>query len=304
MTYDGDKFDDIIDDAAREYNRAPEAPRAEMWERIQAARARNAASPSVPVTPLHPATAPVVATPASRPDIVPIHVKNRRPLWWAAGLAATLLLGIGIGRMMERTGSTQPGTDAAQRVAQVPTRTPDSGRGPDSATLAVPGGTPSSNATEPLSGSNGGTRRSVTGPNGSAQVVEATIASRYQRGAEQAAERRAAEVALPYRLAAAEHLAMTEALLVSFRADYKSGRRDSTVASWATNLLGTTRMLIDSPASKDLKMKKLLEDLELVLAQIARLPAASGDSTDVELIDKAVKERQVLTRLRAMGPRT
>jgi hypothetical protein len=51
-------------------------------------------------------------------------------------------------------------------------------------------------------------------------------------------------------------------------------------------------------------MKKLLEDLELVLAQIARLPAASGDSTDLELIDRAVKQRQVLTRLRAIEPRT
>jgi hypothetical protein len=111
-------------------------------------------------------------------------------------------------------------------------------------------------------------------------------------------------MALPYRLAASEHLAMTEALLVSLRADMKSGRRDTTVAAWATNLLGTTRMLLDSPASKDVQMKKLLEDLELVLAQIARLPAASGDSTDLELIDKAVKQRQVLTRLRAIEPRT
>jgi hypothetical protein len=304
MTYDGDKFDDIIDDAAREYNRAPEAPRAEMWERIQAARARKAATPAVPITPLRAPAAPLIAVPAARPDIVPIHVKSRRPLWWAAGLAATLMLGIGIGRVMERTRATQPSADAPERTAQLPVLAPESGRGPDSAALVAPGGAPSSNATEPGSGSRAGTRRSLAGPNGSALVAEATIASRYQRGAEQAADRRAAEVALPYRLAAAEHLAMTEALLVSFRADYRSGRRDSTVASWATSLLGTTRMLIDSPASKDLQMKKLLEDLELVLAQIARLPAASGDSTDVELIDKAVKERQVLTRLRAMEPRT
>jgi hypothetical protein len=63
-------------------------------------------------------------------------------------------------------------------------------------------------------------------------------------------------------------------------------------------------MLLDSPASRDIQMKKLLEDLELVLAQIARLPAASGDSTDLELIDRAVKQRQVLTRLRAIEPRT
>ena len=294
MTNDGDRFDDIIDDAAREYNRAPETPRAEMWERIQAGRTRNAATP---VTPLRGAGARDDPIPASRPDIIPIHDARRRQMWWAAGLAAMLLLGIGIGRI-----STHRGDDSSRRdtvVAVTPAQsTPTAVATHPDAQGA--GTTPGSTSTGSTSG--GGV------PNRPRQLAVASNASQRpgatQDAAERAAERRASQIALPYRLAASEHLAMTEALLVSLRADMKSGRRDTTVAAWATNLLGTTRMLLDSPASQDVQMKKLLEDLELVLAQIARLPAASGDSTDLELIDKAVKQRQVLTRLRAIEPRT
>ena len=305
MTNDGDRFDDMIDDAAREYNRAPETPRAEMWERIQAARSRGAA---VPVSPLRTPVAPSGTTPAARPDIVPIHTHRRRPMWWAAGLAATLMLGVAIGRMStpgdrgrpERSAST---VDGPRTVAQLPGQSPESlATGPLGSGRATPNAVGGGSAT-PLAGATRSVRVAAT-PNGTAGAGAEAIATGYKSAVEQRAERRAAEVALPYRLAAAEHLAMTEALLVSFRADMKSGRRDSTVVTWATNLLGTTRMLIDSPASKDPQMKKLLEDLELVLAQIARLPATSADSSDVELIDKAVKERQVLTRLRAIGPRT
>ena len=293
MTDDGDKLDDIISEVAREYNRAPETPRAEMWERIQAGRSRNA---GIPVTPLGGRVARDNHAPPSRPDIGPIEDARRRKIWWAAGLAATLLLGIGIGRISMHAGGSP--SDSANSAA-IAART----TAPSTQTIA---GAPDTQGAGTGSTSPAGTGRQpeqiALTPNASQRPA---VSSASARGtAQQNAERRAAEAALPYRLAASEHLAMTEALLVSLRADMKAGRRDTTVAAWATNLLGTTRMLLDSPASRDLKMKKLLEDLELVLAQIARLPAASGDSTDLELIDRAVKQRQVLTRLRAIEPRT
>ena len=75
MTDDGDKLDDIISEAAREYNRAPEAPRAEMWERIQAGRTRNVGTP---VTPLGRTAAGDNHAPPSRPDIAPIQDARRR----------------------------------------------------------------------------------------------------------------------------------------------------------------------------------------------------------------------------------
>ena len=294
MTDDGDRFDDIIDDAARDYNRAPETPRAEMWERIQAGRTRSAGTHA---TPVGGASARDNHMPASRPDIIPIHDARRRQMWWAVGLAATLLLGIGIGRISMHRGDGSSRRDTVVAAMPVPSSPTVVGSQPDAQGVGATPGSANADSGE-------GVRRSPR------QLAVANASQRddtsptTRDATERSAERRASEMALPYRLAASEHLAMTEALLVSLRADMKSGRRDTTVAAWATNLLGTTRMLLDSPASKDVQMKKLLEDLELVLAQIARLPAASGDSTDLELIDKAVKQRQVLTRLRAIEPRT
>jgi len=48
----------------------------------------------------------------------------------------------------------------------------------------------------------------------------------------------------------------------------------------------------------------LLEDLELVLAQISRLPGAHGEAADLGIIDDAVRHRQIITRLRALSPET
>jgi hypothetical protein len=110
--------------------------------------------------------------------------------------------------------------------------------------------------------------------------------------------------ALPYRMAAMQHLVTTEALLVSLRSDVRAGRNDTTIAVWAGDLLGTTRMLIDSPAGRDPQLKQLLEDLELVLAQISRLPGAHGEAADLGLIDDAVRRREIMTRLRALSPNT
>ncbi len=73
------------------------------------------------------------------------------------------------------------------------------------------------------------------------------------------------------------------------------------VAAQATTLLVTTRLLLDSPAATDVRMQNLLEDLELVLAQIAAL---NGQGTGVrrqeemQLIRDALTERDVVPRLR------
>jgi len=105
-------------------------------------------------------------------------------------------------------------------------------------------------------------------------------------------------------VAAIQHLVTTEALLVSLRSDVRAGRKDTTIATWAGQLLGTTRMLMDSPAGSDPQLKQLLEDLELVLAQISRLPGAQGEAADLGLIDDAVRHRQIMTRRRALTPET
>jgi hypothetical protein len=67
----------------------------------------------------------------------------------------------------------------------------------------------------------------------------------------------------------------------------------------ARELLATTRLLMDSPQASDPHLRALLDDLELVLAQIVRLPARAA-SPDVYLIDQTVDQREVLPRLRGL----
>jgi len=106
------------------------------------------------------------------------------------------------------------------------------------------------------------------------------------------------EGALAYRVAAAQYLTRTEALLTGFRSEARSGMPD---ARQARDLLGTTRLMLDSPAAQDARLKGLLEDLELVLAQIAQLPA-STDRDDVQSINQGLEQRSVLLRLRTANP--
>jgi anti-sigma factor RsiW len=104
-----------------------------------------------------------------------------------------------------------------------------------------------------------------------------------------------------YRVAVAQHLDRTEALLTSFRAEAASGQVDPQVRQWADQTLTSTRLLLDSPAADDPKVRTLLEDLELVLAQIAALPA-KNEPNEVDLARRAVDESRVLPRMRTMAP--
>lgn len=107
---------------------------------------------------------------------------------------------------------------------------------------------------------------------------------------------------LAYQLAAAQVLTRAEIVLTGFRADARAGgRTDSQFLDQARDLLGSTRLLLDSPAGQDPRLKPLLEDLEVILAQIAVL-SASRDTADVELINQGIDQRSVLTRLQTAFP--
>jgi len=106
---------------------------------------------------------------------------------------------------------------------------------------------------------------------------------------------------LAYRVAAAQYLSRTEALLTGFRSEARIGRIDVQFAGQARDLLTTTRLMLDSPAAEDPRLKSLLEDLELVLAQIAQVPQGS-DRADLQLINQGLEQRSVLLRLRTANP--
>ncbi len=287
MTND-DRFDELLQEAAREHNSAAETPRAEMWAAIAAARgkARADSAPDVQRARV-PAATPV--------QVIPLYARHRRALGWVAGLAATLLVGIAIGRSTTRGPDARVSTTAATPAASSAADDPGKlGTGP---VIPLPQG--------PSNSAQGGTVAVALPPNGGRGDVPGADTSRPALSAAARARREAArEAALPYRVAALQHLVTTEALLVSLRTDVRAGRKDTTIATWAGELLGTTRMLMDSPAGRDPKLKQLLEDLELVLAQISRLPGAQGEAADLGLIDDAVRHRQIMTRLRALSPDT
>jgi hypothetical protein len=110
-----------------------------------------------------------------------------------------------------------------------------------------------------------------------------------------------ADATLAYRVAAAQYLSRTEALLTGFRTEARAGAPDAQFAAQARDLLSTTRLILDSPAAQDARLRSLLEDLELVLAQIAQLPS-SGDSADIQLINQGLEQRSMLLRLRSAIP--
>jgi hypothetical protein len=106
-----------------------------------------------------------------------------------------------------------------------------------------------------------------------------------------------------YQYAARDFLERTDNLLVMLqRAAYSPdantpfglGTNDPTVG-WAQALLRETRLLQDSPATDgDPQLTQLLEDLELLLAQIVR---AAGKDTDLE--ESPVTSPETLQRVRS-----
>ena len=69
----------------------------------------------------------------------------------------------------------------------------------------------------------------------------------------------------------------------------------------ARQLLAGNRLLLDSPAARDAPTRRLLEDLELVLAQIAQLsPGSPGE--DLKLIREGIERGDVIPRLRSAVP--
>ena len=209
-----DRFDDLLRDATREYHEPPETPREEMWLRIVAERAERAETAESKVR-----------------QILPFRsFRSFRSFALAAGIAAVLALGIGLGR------------------------------------LSAP----------------------ATRPAAPSQPVAVQPSPRVNNAA--------------YELATTEYLSQSEAFLTLFRASLRQNAGNGQLAAaTARQLLATNRLLLDSPAAEDSKTKLLLQDLELVLAQIAQLSPQSR-SRDLDLITEGLERAAVMTRLRTAVP--
>jgi hypothetical protein len=105
---------------------------------------------------------------------------------------------------------------------------------------------------------------------------------------------------LAQQVATAEHLGRVEVFLTDFRAGARAGRADSVASADARRLLALTRLMLDSPGGRDNRVRALLEDLELVLAEIAQLHPRSN--ADIDLITEGLDRRGTIARLRSAVP--
>ena len=100
-----------------------------------------------------------------------------------------------------------------------------------------------------------------------------------------------------YRLAATQHLLRAEYILNAIVLEATS-RPVGEMQMWARELRTETRLLLGSPAADDPLMRGLLEDVELLLSQIAAIPQDRVDQ-EVQLIQQGINEGDVLLRVRA-----
>ena len=251
-----DDFDEILRQAARDYNAPGETPRERMWSEIRARRAQQ------PVT---------------------VPLTGRRRGWYVpAAAAAVLLLGIAIGRLYERISAASPPAVAVQ-----PDRPKVVAESPD---------VDSVNAATPVAESTPTPTPSPNDRHKSARIDRATPLLTPETRAPGAPN-------MAYQLAMVEHLAGTEAMLTSFRAAAKRGEVDAQITTWARNLLTTTRLLQASAAQEDPTMKRLLDDLELVLVQIAQYTSAGPHhAEELELIEHSIERRGVIGKLHTNTP--
>jgi len=281
--------DDILDEriralASARYN-APEGtvPRDAMWAQIAAARVarRDAAADA----------------PARETTVVPL-APRRRSRAAAAGWAALLAAGLVLGVMLEREVFSNDGD--TKRIAAIvdPARR-------DSASTPATSGEPSTDGGR--SGAPAVRREDAPSP---APRSRDDIAPSSPKSYAQAEPRDLPAVSDStlqtfYRTAAIQTLVQAEALLTTYRGTEGMTRDAQTMqqaARWARDVLSSTRLLIDSPAGRDPQLRMLFSDLELILAQIVQLSGTTLDARERELIDRAMRDRDLLPRLRSAVP--
>ena len=101
--------------------------------------------------------------------------------------------------------------------------------------------------------------------------------------------------------AANPYLGRVEVLLTVAGRDAAASGEAPEMAGWARGLLTETRLLLDSPAAEDEELGLLLNDLELVLAQIIR---RTGGQSPVRngWLRNTLEQRAILTRVRSRLP--
>ena len=260
-----DKMDELLIQAARDYNKPGAVPREDMWAGISATRRLGGSA-------------------ARRKD-------RRLLVWPSIGVAAAALLTVGVmlGRKIER-GSVASASVAANAAKPVVKPLTDQAKSPAEDSLR--------NSLRTETQRTDSAVRQLVAESPSRRAPESPMPT-----AESPSRPTAESPSLAVRLVVLRHLAGSEALITSFRSEAKRGEMDAQIAQWSREMLGTTRLLEASAASDDPVMKRLLEDLDLIIAQIAVYAArGTNNPEDLDLIEQSINQRGILPKLRSTMP--
>jgi hypothetical protein len=103
-----------------------------------------------------------------------------------------------------------------------------------------------------------------------------------------------------YAMAARDLFGRADFLLTDFKVRSCGAEGLSEVPDWAGGMLVQTRLLMGTSAADDLEMKTLLEELEMVLAQIVGL-SRDNCARDMAWIRDGLRERATIDRLRTVS---
>ena len=288
------------------YNASPPVPREEMWNRIEAAWAlrRSAVGQG--------------AEPAARAGTRWLARRGRKGWVAALAAAASLVLGIALGR---GTRPGLPGETAPPPAASVSGAV----KAPAEPSITVAGREPEKpdETAEPIGGTGlvgrvaagddvetpalvavnpqpdpPATPHNAPGPESAGDL--ALLGRPGHRGLPAGRTLHAGLYLEPeFDYVTARHLGRAATLLTAFRTDRRTPASQADLARWARELLAETRMFQGlSSDSGSQEEHTLLEDLELVLIQIAGLGPGAPDF-EWDLARESMERRGTLMRLRA-----
>ncbi len=289
------------------YHDPPPAPREAMWEHIEAAWvAREPEAHGSRQATRGPLRLVVARTLGGRP--------GRTAAWLTGAAAASVALAAALDRGPQLPAAGEPETVAAAPPAAVPASIAAVDSGPlvptaaeerlalfraeepletsrqFAAHVSAPAAGPPRAADPPPLSTPGG-------PEADLPVRDVVSApSRRPVGAAGPAGRAGPASGDEYDMAG--HLDRAHTLLVAFRTDIGTDESQQDLARWARELLVETRARLATPAAEGQRERALLQDLELVLVQIARLGPDAPDF-ERELAREGVERQGTLMRLRS-----
>ena len=266
---DASRFARVVRREAADYHDPPPAPREALWERIEAEWvAQQPENPGARTAPRGPLRLFVARTLARRP--------RRTSVWLTGAAAASVVLAVALDRGSQLPVPAEPETVAATDSGPLaPTAAEEA--------LAL------SVLEEPLE-----TNRQFAAADPPPAADPAPAAT--GRAAANPPVRAAADEYDMSRIS--RHLDRTQALLVAFRTDIGTDESQRDLARWAREFLVETRSLLNTPAAEGQRERALLQDLELVLVQIARLGPDAPDF-ERELARESMERQATLMRLRS-----